>query len=241
MKVSIAMGIYRRPAQFRSTLQSIRKQTVQPHQIVCTDDGINPDSDETQRICKDFGVEYHLRLNRPADIYANSAIPLNISIKKATGDILILQCPECRYEDRDGIERLIAPVIENPMVTTVPRVQALHQNGFSFDQWFIHEKFNPRFLNFCQALRLELALKVGGFDERMKGPSGDDDEFEARIVAHGAIQVRVNTLVSHQYHQGWSRGTGDYNTVLYKDVLDRIAKGEKPIANEGEDWGNINS
>lgn len=241
MKVSIVMGIYRRPAQFKSTLESIRRQTVQPIQIICTDDGMNPDSDETMRISKDFGVEYYQRVNRPIDIYANSSIPLNISIKKAVGDILIIQCPECRYEDREGIEKLIAPVLANPLVTTVPNVQSLHQNGHSFDQWFIHPKFNPRFLNFCQALRLDLAIKIGGFDERYKGPSADDDDFEARLVAHGAIQTRVDTLVSHQWHQGWSRGTGDFNTVLYFETLDRIARGEKPVANDGKDWGNIKS
>src|SRR5208282_209982 len=112
-KVSIAMGIYRRPAQLRNTLVSIRKQTLQPHQIIITDDGINQDNEQTSQICKEYGAEYYHRLSRPADVLANSSIALNISIKKATGDVLVSQCPECKYEDKDGLEQLVAPVVEN--------------------------------------------------------------------------------------------------------------------------------
>ena len=235
------MGCYRRPAQLKHTLESIKKQTLQPHQVIVTDDGINPDNEPTQMICREFGAEYYLRPSRPADVLANSSIALNISIKKATGDILVIQCPECKYEDRDGLERLVAPVVENPLVTTFPRVQALHENGHSFITWFIHEIHNPRFLNFCQALRLDLALQIGGFDERMQGPGWDDDDFEQRLVAHGAIQTRVDTLVSHQWHQGWARGTEWHNKALYEETAARIALGDKPVANEGKSWGNIYS
>jgi glycosyltransferase involved in cell wall biosynthesis len=238
-KVSIAMGCYRRPAQLRNTLVSIRKQTIPVHQIVVTDDGLNPDNEQTELICKEFGAEYYLRPNRPADVLANSSIALNISIKRATGDILIIQCPECKYEDREGIQKMVAPIIENPLVTTFPRVQALHENGHSFITWFIHETHNPRYLNFCQALRTDLAIKIGGFDQRMQGPGWDDDDFEQRLFAHGAIPVRVDTLVSHQWHQGWARGTEWWNKALYEGTMDRIIRGEKPVANEGVTWGNI--
>ena len=240
-KVSIAMGCYRRPMQLRNTLASIRKQTIPVHQIVVTDDGINPDNEQTRLACEEFGAEYYLRPARPADVLANSSIALNISIKKATGDILIIQCPECKYEDKDGVEKLVAPIFVDPMVTTFPRVQALHENGHSFLQWFIHEEHNPRFLNFCQALRLDLALQIGGFDERMQGPGWDDDDFEQRLLAFGATPMRVFTTVSHQWHPGWARGTEWHNKALFEETRDRIAAGEKPVANEGKKWGEIYS
>lgn len=240
LKFSIVMGIYRRPTQFRNTLMSIRKQSYRPAEIICTDDGVNPDSDETREICKEFGVDYYQRINRPEDKYVNSAIPLNISIKRATGDILIIQCPECRYEEWEGIEKLITPVLENPLVTTTARVQSLNPQG-EFDAWILNREHNWRFLNFCQAVRRDVVMRIGGFDEQFKGPGFDDDDFELRLFAQGVTPMYVDTLVSHQYHTYWQRGEADFNLARCMQTRVRVGQGEKPIANEGVDWGNINS
>lgn len=238
--VSIVMGIYRRPAQFRNTLISIKKQSYRPTEIICTDDGENSDSEETRQICKEFGVDYYQRINRPEDRYVNSAIPLNISIKRATGDVLIIQCPECRYEEWQGIEKLVAPVFNDPLVTTTAAVQSLDPDG-NFHAWILNREHNWRFLNFCQAVRRDVVMRIGGFDERFKGPGFDDDDFELRLLAQGLRSEYVDTLVSHQYHTYWQRGESDFNRELCMETRIRVGAGEKPIANEGVDWGNINS
>lgn len=239
MKISIVMTAYQRSEQLRNTLESIRKQTVQPDQVILVEDGVSFDSEKTQQYCQDFGVEYHQRMNRPGPTEICSSIPINIGIKRSFGEILVLQCSECMYESKDGLEKLVVPVIEDPFVTTNPQVRALNADG-SFITWFIHETENPRFLNFCQALRREWAIRVGGFDERYCGFGWEDNDFEDRLVAQGLIQKRVDTLVSHQYHPFCgTESTENYNKSLYDVTCAAIQKGEKPVANEGQNWGML--
>jgi GT2 family glycosyltransferase len=232
------MTAYQRSEQLRKTLESIREQTVQPDQIILVEDGVNFDSQQTKQYCLDLGAEYYQRVNRPSSLDACSSIPINIGIRRATGEVLVLQCSECKYEEKDGLERLTAPVILDQYVTTNPRVQCLNKDG-SFNLWFIHERENPRFLNFCQALRTSWAIKIGGFDERYQGFGWEDNDFEERLRVQGVVQKRVETLVSHQWHAPARAGTEWHNKELYDRMYGSIELGEKPIANEGKTWGSL--
>lgn len=234
------MTAYKRAEQLRNTLVSIRKQTVESHQVILVEDGINFDSYKTKKYCDEFGAEYYQRRDRFSDDYACSSIPINIGIKKARGEILVLQCSECMYDTVDGLEKLVAPVKQDRFVTTVPRVLCLNQDG-SPNVWFIHPTENPRFLNFCQAVRLEHVLKIGGFDERYKGFGWEDIDFEERLKARGVMQRRVDTLVSHQWHS-YAAGSSTewYNKNLFEETRIRIQCGEMPVANEGKSWGLLN-
>ena len=238
MKVSIVMTAYRRAEQLRNTLISIREQTLQPFKIIVTEDGVSPDSEQTEAYCKEFGAEYYRRYNRPGAAFACSSMPINIGIKRVKSEILVLQCSECKYESADGLEKLVVPVIEDEFVTSFPRVQCLNQDG-SFNNWFIHPTENPRFLNFCQALRLDWAIKIGGFDETYRGFGWEDNDFEERLKAQGLTQQYVDTTVSHQWHTYVGGASTEwFNKALFDKTYERIQNGEKPIANVDVDWGN---
>src|SRR6267142_5269954 len=105
--ISLVITTFNRPSQLLATLHSIDKQwpigIPRSWEIVVVDDG---DDDRTEDICQSFSARY-FRLNRPrSDHYRNQARPLNVGIKAATGDVILLQNAECRHIDPDTIKSL---------------------------------------------------------------------------------------------------------------------------------------
>lgn len=241
MTVTLLMTAYRRAHLLPRTIESIKRQTLQPNQIIVVEDGYDG---ETEPLCKNAGFEYYCRKNRKE---VNIPVPWNIGIRRATSEVLILQNSEIFYEDNDAIEKIVAPVIANRFITSVPKVRSLTKTG-DFETWYIHPD-KPRtnaalpIINFCQALRLEWAKEIGGFDEEYKNYGLDDDDFQNRLWAQGVCHEYVDTIVTHQWHEHDSYNTQQYNLneIRYNETYNKIKAGEKVVANVGKDWGNINS
>lgn len=239
MSVSIIMTAYRRAEQLAVTLASIDKQTVQPDEIIVVEDG---NDGKTEGVCAKYGAKYFCRRNRQV---LSFAIPWNIGIRAATSDILILQCAECKFEESDAVHKIIAPILSNPLATTFPNVRSLTQDG-NFECWYTHpskvrDSNRAPMLNFCQGVSRNLVNQIGGFDEAFVDYGLDDDDFELRLMAHGAVFERVDTLVSHQWHPHYASDVyqRDTNEKRYYARVEQVNRGEKPVANEGRDWGNI--
>lgn len=241
MTISLLMTAYNRAHLLPRTIESIKKQTLQPDQIILVEDG---NDGKTESICRDAGIEYYCRRNR---VEVNIPVPWNIGIRRATGDILILQNAEIFYEDSDAIEKIVAPVIANPLITSVPKVRSITKTG-EFETWYIHPD-KPRtnaalpIINFCQALRLEWAVKIGGFDEEYKNYGLDDDDFQNRLWAQGVRHTYIDTIVTHQWHEHDRYDVPQYNRneTRYNFTYARVKAGEQVIANVGKEWGRIDS
>lgn len=95
-KVSVVSTYYNRKNELSRTLKSMSKSTFKDFEYVIVDDGSSPE----HRI-EDFLDSYSfLKIRRiePKDkYYYNPCIPYNMAIALATGDIIILQSPECMY------------------------------------------------------------------------------------------------------------------------------------------------
>lgn len=241
MTTTLLMTAYQRAHLLPRTIESIQRQTLQPDQIILVEDG----SDGiTENLCRDANIEYYCRRNRTC---VNIPIPWNIGIRHATGDILVLQNAEIFYEDNDALSKIIAPVVADPLITSVPKVRSLTKTG-EFETWYIHPD-KPRtnaalpIINFCQALRMEWAVKIGGFDEEYKAYGLDDDDFQNRLWAQGVRHTYADTVVTHQWHEHCLQDIQQYerNVIRYNEVYERVKAGEKIIANIGHYWGDLNS
>lgn len=248
MTISIVMTAYKRHRLLQNTLASINTQTRKPDQIVVVEDG--NDGGATQMVCieaKNYGlpVEYVCRKNRPNLGYSNPAIPKNIGIRKATGDILIIQCAEVAYTKDTDIENLVRPVEQDPNVSSFALVKSLYENG-EFHQWYAGPDRAPKwFLDFCQAIRRETVVTIGGFDEDFSGYGFDDDQFAFRLQAFGIkYQWAYDVVCYHQWHEISEKDVklSDYGrSLLDRTIFDIENKKRGTEVNVGKNWGDINS
>jgi GT2 family glycosyltransferase len=249
-KISIVMTAYKRAHLLEKTLESIKMQTRQPDQIVVVEDGY--DSGKTQDVCekgRDQGlpVEYYSRKNRPHVEYSNAAIPKNIAIRKATGDILLIQCAEVKYTSPNDISNMVKPVEECGQVSMLATCQALDDQG-GFQEWYAGpQRCEGWFLDFCQCVRRDRVEAIRGFDEGYRGYGFEDDDFAFRLQKSGVkYRWALDVLVQHQWHPHFNLGTpgglDEYNRGRLnqmKRMVDVEGKKDYLIANKNLDWGNV--
>ena len=95
-KVSVVSTYYNRKNELLRTLKSMSKSTFEDFEYVVVDDG----SSSEHRIEEFLDSYPFLKIKRvePQEkYYYNPCIPYNRAIAMATGDIIILQSPECMY------------------------------------------------------------------------------------------------------------------------------------------------
>jgi len=138
----------------------------------------------------------------------------NRGVRESKGRYVILTSPEV-YHDSDIIGGLDFIFDEAPERYVVCACQSrlrpknfLKINNFSGlrgkpDRWFQHSRFRPSKYHFCSAIRKDLYLKIGGFDERFsQGFCFDDDDFRDTVIEAGIIiEERDDLLTSHQWHK----------------------------------------
>lgn len=250
--ISLVMTAYKRPKQLANTFESIKMQTRKPDQIVVVEDGY--DGGITHGVCitaKNEGlpVEYYSRKNRPPLNYSNASIPKNIGIRKATGDLLILQCAEVKYTNPNDIANMARPVEEAAGSSSIAYCQALDDQG-GFLQWYAGpERCAGWFLDFCQCVRRDRVLAIGGFDESYTSYGYEDDCFAFRLQRSGVkYRWQPEVVVQHQWHPYFNDGSDPTLGVLaearYKMMkagIEEQGRNELIVANRGRDWGNINS
>jgi GT2 family glycosyltransferase len=247
VKISIVMTAYKRPKLLKNTLESIKMQTRKPDEIIVVEDG--HDGGVTQGVAitaKNEGlpVKYFCRQNRPHLDYSNPAIPKNIGIKQATGDILIIQCAEVAYTSPNDILNMTRPVEECRGVSTFATVSARDEQG-GFQEWYAGpNRAEKWFLDFCQAVRREAVVDIGGFDELYEGYGFDDDDFALRLQASG-IQYRwaLDVECHHQWHPIYNKveSLSIRGRMRYDKMKEEVDAGKRsPVANIGRSWGRLN-
>lgn len=221
MKLSIVTTYFNRKKQFENTLTSILKSSEKDIEIIVTDDA----SDETERLENLLDIYPFLKIIRveSSDKYwVNPCIPFNKAIREATGDIIILQNPEC-FHKTDVLKFIVENISDtNYLVMPVfalseEQTQYLN-NGYSeFDVntsafgrengWYHHPFHRPCYYHFCSAISKKNMDILKGFDERYAYGFGyDDDEFLRRIRQLGlSVVTDMSQLVYHQSHLScWS-------------------------------------
>lgn len=177
MLVSIVMPYYKRGIQLDRTLDSISAQN-EPVEVI-----IVPD------------IRHRIGWMNPAALW-------NEGIERATGDILILQNPECLHITR-VIYELTTELAENE--ARFASVMALNADGSEY-RWYCHSEHRRQPWFFCGALHKSLALRAGKFNTSFTGYGGEDVDFAQQLQVAGANFVwRDDILVHHQWH-GYPEG-----------------------------------
>lgn len=235
--VSLVLTAFQRSAQLPATLRSLQQQTYRNLEILVVE--ADHDGGKTEELCQRFGVGYLRRWNK-AD--RRTAVTNNIGIRAARGEIVIVQSAECRHESADTVELLIAPIIEDPSVSTFPRVLDLNENGAAF-AWKFHPDMHPHcFITFCQAFARQAAVAIGAFDEEYVGWGFEDNDFNFRLQFSGVQCRHVPAVVAHQWHPSLATAEPSQRADYYARRLAGIKAGTDTVqANVGKEWGDPRS
>lgn len=239
-EVSIVMCAYKRSALLRKTLESIHAQSYKDFEVLCVEDG--DDGGWTRGVCEEFGARYFQRKGRPDCPYSNPSIPWNIGIRNATGNVLILQNPECLHVTPDTIERLVAPHRETDRAVVFASVMALNYDGTP-QQWYCHPIHSARPFFFCGSMRREVAHALRGFDEDFQFYGFDDDDMAFRLQAYGCrfdFRPETEILVHHMAHEKAHCYGLQTNETLFQSKLGRFVNKEIGVErNLDREWGSV--
>lgn len=212
--VSICMAYYNRPQLLRNTLWAYCHlyRNIQNYEFVIVDDG----SDSGQE-ASSVAIEFKGKMNincielGKEKTSNNPAIPINISVKEATGEFIVIQNPECIpmigmlgeigllevhcgtfmvvpcYAIGGNEQTLIneldptQPDFLKRVTNTVP----ILDRPFPVEGeggWYEHPTIIPRYYYFMAAMKKEDFILIGGIDEDFsEGIAFEDDDFSRRL------------------------------------------------------------
>ncbi len=230
MKISIVFAYYNRRNLMLNTLRSIANtQYSNPLELIIVNDASNYDQQLEDVGCLFPNLDICIvNISKESKTWINPCVPNSIGISKATGDVIILQNPECfhvgnviRYVeeniranmyivfgcysvDSDKTEQLLH--LKDATVSNVGSLLApmanVHVSKAGANRWYQHSKYNPVAFNFCAAITKQDLDDLGGFDTRYAyGIAKDDKEFILRVRRKGMVVNYVDSpFVIHQWH-----------------------------------------
>jgi GT2 family glycosyltransferase len=235
-EVSIVITAHNRADLLAETLNTFATQNVAPlYEVIVVDDG----NDHTDCVCEAWGISKYFKTNRPpTQHYSNPSLPNNIGIKKAFGDLLIIQNAECRHE---------GPVIKQFLERTKPgtavfaAVEALTPQG-NHQMWYTHSS-NPRPFFFCGAIHRDLLAGIRGFDEDYLFYGYDDNDMADRLKRMGIKFIFDDSItVKHQWHPtSFKPEDSEKNAVngrIYLEKSEQFRLGQLGVVrNLDREWG----
>lgn len=222
---SLVMTTFNRPELLRNTLITIRAQRNMDYEIIVIDDG---DDAATEDVCRQYLVEKYRKLNRPRSAsHRNSALPNNVGIRTAEGDVVIIQNAECAHRSPEVIAALTQAV--TPTTVAFARAIALNPDGTEWMEYC--GPSNPRPYFFCGAIHRTWLEHLRGFDEDFKGYGYEDDDLADRFTREGlGFTYHPDIIVHHQWHPpAGERDVQDGPALLaYKKTQPTIRNLDRP-------------
>lgn len=221
MKISIVTSYYNRRPQFINTLKTIQQSSqIDNVELIVVDDCSN-DTHRIDDLPEVYPFVKVIRLESEDRWYTNPCVPFNKAIKAASGDVIVLQNPECLHVG-DILNDIVSKIndmtyltygvysinqeitgylydlpYDNEHIFSMIKAQIMPMNNFSFvvegtSCWYNHSTYRPAAYHFVAAITKSNMDKLNGFDERYANGIGfDDDEFLYRIKSLG-LNVEIH-------------------------------------------------
>ena len=219
--ISIVTAYYNRKRLFVETLRSIAKSAYKDFEVIAVDDASN-EEERLEDLQSEFPFLKIIRLEKENKWYSNSCIPFNMGIAKASGDIIMLQNPEC-YHIHDVLSYVVKTVNDtnyvsmsaysiNERLGKVFLLEEVDKQVFfdslpqqcntNYNGWYNHSVYNPTYYHFCAAITKKTMRKFGGFDERFAyGIGYEDNELLYRVDRLKLSKIISDDIsVLHQWH-----------------------------------------
>jgi GT2 family glycosyltransferase len=246
--ISIVTAYYNRKQLFKRTLESIAYSAVKDFELIAVDDA-SREEERLEDLVEQFPFMQIIRVEPKDKWYYNSAMPFNMGIAQAKGDIIVLQNPECYYthdvlsymqENVNNTNYISTSTycINKEMTEMVEEVKLdfnlLPQQSVSnYIGWYNHSMYRPVHFNFCAAMIKANMQKLGGFDERYAmGIGYDDNDLIDRIDRLGLTKIIADKVsVIHQWHpKVYNLANSDHKALYERNArLHKQTRHEKII------------
>ena len=219
--ISIATSYYNRKPQFINTLKTLQKsKQIDNLELIVVDD-CSSDEHKLDDIPEQFPFVKVITLKKEDRFYINPCIPFNKAIKAATGDIIVLQNPECLHVG-DILDDIVNRITDDNYLTygvysanketssyinelpfesehifSMIKSQLMPMNNINYVSegqscWYNHSRYRPAAYHFVAAMKKKNMDILGGFDERYYNGIGfDDDEFLYRVKLLG-LKIEIH-------------------------------------------------
>jgi GT2 family glycosyltransferase len=230
MKFSIVTSYYNRKQQFINTLETIKRSSeIDNTELIVVDDA-SEDDQRIEYLSNIYPFLKVVRIEKQDKWWSNPSIPFNKAINQTSGDVIILQNPECLHLG-DVIKNVKEKINNTNYLTysiysinkdTTNKLSNLNKgenlfddinnvigvkNNFGFigvghECWYNHPIYRPCNYHFISAITKKNMDILGGFDERYgDGCSYDDDEFLHRVKLLGLDLKIIDEVIGvHQWH-----------------------------------------
>lgn len=204
LRVSVIVPVYNGGATFRRCLFSIKATVPSPAEIIVVGDG---DTDGSSQLAEELGVMI-LRFPSPG----GPGRARNLGASRATGEVLF-------FIDADVT---VAPNVIDQVVTTFQGEPDLAALIGSYDDDPAESNFLSQYRNLlhhyvhqmgceeastfwgaCGAIRRDMFLAIGGFDERYHRPSVEDIELGYRLRRAGH-RIRLCKSLQVKHWKRWA-------------------------------------
>ena len=258
-KVSLVLSSYKRPELLDIGLASIlRNKPDFDFEIIVVNDGIH---DNTAKVCQKYSrvlnMKYIFSGHRNLDgvmKHRVSGFALNIGIQQATGDIVVLSCPEI-YHINKALQITVDGLVKNPDTMSVPELMYFDQDKAMTDILLGcgEEKIDYSLLSqddeynrahiqmpYLMGIYKHHIMEMGGFDEDFTGYAGEDNDFVDRLKLKGLKHLRTDARIIHLYHGGTGDGYAHHENPAWVHNWN-LLQSRKGILkrNEGRKWGKV--
>lgn len=240
-KISIVMAYHNRRDQILFTLKTIKNSEHKNYEIIIVDDVSDKNQQLDDIVNNDQNIKY-IKLEKKISI--NPCNVYNLGFKHATGDIVIIQNPECchigdiiKYTNDNlkpnqyfsfacanlqNIEKnnILYNMYENneSKQTITNFLNTLPLSTWETILWYNHPIHRPVGFHFMSAIYKSDLDKLGGFDERYADGVGYDDNELVERIKLGKIEfIFLNTDKPFAIHQWHPKS----NTLIDKELINK--------------------
>jgi glycosyltransferase involved in cell wall biosynthesis len=216
-------------------LQAIMRSAGDTAEVIVVDDGSR---DRTGAIARQHGATV-IRHDRPR----GPAAARNAGAARARGDVILFLDADVVLAE-DGVARVLGVLGGDPGLAAVfgsyddtPAARTLVSEYRNLLHHFVHQTSREDSESFwagCGAIRRQVFLAVGGFDERYRRPSIEDIELGGRLSRRG-YRVALDRRLRATHLKRWTVGR-----VLLADVRDRAYPWARLILDRGRVPADLN-
>lgn len=233
-KISIVMAYYNRKSQTLKTLDGFEKQYAGKYnfEVIIVDDNSNNENKLEKDIKKyNFPINLIVISAEEKGDRINPCIAYNRGFEQTTGEIIIIQNPECYHvgniisytisnlKEMDyysyscftaNTEEITDRILNSDNIFKLIKNEDFLEENFKYINlnWYNHPTEPGRNVayHFCSAIYKNKLELIGGFDKRFaQGYCFDDDEFLLSIKYNLKLKISIidtnECFVLHQYHK----------------------------------------
>ena len=236
LRLSVIIPVYNGGEKFGRCLLSLKQSHTCPSEVIVVADG---DTDDSWRLAKEFGTQVFR--------FASSGGPArarNFGAARARGDVLFFVDADVMVPP-DAIERVLGYFNREPETDALfgsyddqpaePNFLSQYRNLLHH---YIHQRSRENASTFwgaCGAIRREVFLSAGGFDERYTRPSVEDIELGYRLRKAGT-RIRLCKSLQVKHLKRWS-----LVSMLQADVFQRALPWTELIFRERRLLNDLNT